>query len=214
MEHPESIIATETDAVFSTVPLDLQVSDNLGDWERKEYQSIVYLQSGFYYADTGDEIVCKYRGMDPDGDTKQPVGLPYRTVLDHLRHKTGLSDRITESLLSHTTRYIGLGLGLATKSVWRSWETKTKRVTLDQDGRSVKRFHLSLMCPLCEAGISLYQQPHPMGIGGYLGRSYARALPWVHHTGDADGIDIDEYLEENPTFATRRGPGQMAIAPN
>lgn len=206
MLDPSAIIATETDAVFSTKPLPLTLSDKLGDWEQTTFNSIVYLQSGFYYAsainrDTGEEtIVCKYRGMDRDGETKQPVGLPYRHVLDHLRYRTGFSDRITKPLHSNTTRYIGLGIGLANnKSVWRTWETAPKTITLDQNPGRSKRFHLSLMCDLCDSGISLYIQPHPMIIGGEMGPSYARALPWVDYPDDAE-LDEEEWLQENPEF--------------
>ena len=210
MLNPNAVIATETDAVFSTEPLDLPLSDRLGDWEQTIFKSIVYLQSGFYYADTGAEILCKYRGMDRDRETKQPIGLPYRSVLDHLRDKTGLSDRVAAPLTSYTTRYVGLGLGLGTNSVWRSWETKPKTVILDQNPRSSKRFHLSLTntfggvldpgCHLCDAGISLYQQLHPTQIGGEMGFSYRRALPWVtREAQDADQND-EEWLEENPDF--------------
>lgn len=47
--------------------------------------------------------------------------------------------------------------------------------------------------------MSLYREPHPLLIGGYVGPSYARALPWVHYDNDADETE-DDYLEENPDF--------------
>lgn len=187
--NPKAIIAAETDAVFSMVPLDLPLSTKLGDWEMKEYDEITYLQSGFYYAHTKgaapEDIVCKYRGMDRDRDTGQPIGLPYREVLDHLRYQTGFADRPTPSLHSLTTRYVGLGLGLRTSAVWRSWETKNKFVALDSRGGDSKRLHMTHKCPLCKQGISLYDQLHPMRICGYAGTSYARSLPWRQlDTGD------------------------------
>jgi len=200
--NPEAIIATETDAVFSTVPLDLPLSTGLGDWEEKEYKSIVYLQSGFYYAEltkpnkNGKTIICKYRGMDRDRNTGFPVGLPYRDVLDHLDKKTGIPGQPTPNLFTTTTRFIGLGLGLRTSSVWRSWERNERVVSLDQRGRFNKRAHLSEDCPLCQAGISMYQQLHPMKISGYSGPSYARKLPWKTLEQQAP-VSPEEYGEIN-----------------
>jgi hypothetical protein len=176
--NPDAIIAAETDAVFSMEPLDLPHSDNLGDWERKEYDGITYLQSGYYYALKGEEIVCKYRGMDRDGDTGQPYGLPYREVLDHLRNQTGFCYRPTPSLRSYTTRFIGLGLGLRTNSEWRTWERKPKKVSLDQRDGSSKRIHVNTECFLCRNKITMYDALHPLTISGYYGESFARQLPW------------------------------------
>ena len=193
--NPSAIIAAETDAVFSKEPLDLPLTDNLGDWELKEYKSIVYLQSGFYYADTGEEppadtpieatstdgtlIKCRFRGLDSDRDTKQPVGLPYRLVLDHLHKPVRPLARKTPALHSDATRYIGLGLGLRTASTWRSWETVPKAISIDGNRRSNKRFHLRQHCPNCLDGDTLYDSLHPLRIGGYEGKSYARKLPWI-----------------------------------
>src|SRR5215472_2945652 len=179
--NPSAIIAVETDAVFSTEPLDLPCTDELGDWERKEYVEIVYLQSGFYYATkTNGEIVCKYRGMDRDRETMQPVRLPYRKVLDHLARWSGRDFRFTPDLLTYTTRFIGLGMGLHTSSTWRSWETEPKRVSLDQKPWSNKRYHLSEECPECQAGKTMADCLHTTLVGGYAGISFARSLPWRH----------------------------------
>lgn len=201
MQCPGAIIAAETDAVFSTKPLDLDYGEGLGQWELKEYDSIVYLQSGFYYAATGETIVCKYRGMDRDGATKQPAGLPLRTVLDHLAHYSGAGDwHRTPSLSSFTTRFVGLGIGLQTKSVWRSWEKNQKTVRLDQDPWSTKRVHIINECPKCQAGETLYTCLHPMLIGGYSGNSYARSLPWRHQELESFTDDPFEWFEMNPEF--------------
>lgn len=203
MQNPQTIIAAETDAVFSTEPLDLDYGEGLGQWELKEYDSIVYLQSGFYYASKGETIICKYRGMDRDGETMQPVGLPYRTVLDHLAHLSGTGNwHKTPSLSSHTTRFIGLGLGLRTKAVWRSWEKNQKTLALDQSSWSSKRYHLISECPKCQTGFTLYDCLHPLSIGGYAGNSYARSLPWRHKEQDLETEHDDpfEWFEMNSDF--------------
>jgi hypothetical protein len=176
---PNDIISVETDAVFSTVPLDLPISNQLGDWEEKRYSEIVYIQSGFYYAtDLDGEIICKYRGMDRDRSTMQPVGLPYRAVLDHLRDRTGHGNKSTPSLVSSTTRFIGLGVGLTSYRTWRSWETADRYISVDQGSGKSKRTHVGARCPDCQDNINMYDKPHRMTIGVEGGHSYARDLPW------------------------------------
>jgi len=197
--NPSAIIAVETDAVFSTEPLDLPVTDELGDWEQKEYKEIVYLQSGFYYAtEKNDTIKCKYRGMDRDGETLQPVRLPYRTVLDRLARYSGCEYGPTTNLLTYTTRFIGLGMAIKTDKVWRSWEREPKQVSLDQKPGGSKRYHVVDNCPECQDGYTLNDCLHTMYIGGYSGESVARSLPWRHVERKPDDVwhDAPQNWEE------------------
>lgn len=191
---PETVIAAETDAVFSTKPLPLPYSDELGDWELKEYSSIVYLQNGFYYAVTDEEpdedtpieavsydgtkIKCRFRGLDTDRKTQQPIGLPYRYVLDQLSHVIQPLARKTPALDSTSRRFNGLGLKIRTGATWRAWEDVPKAVSLDGN-RSSKRVHVRTHCPICLDGYSLADRMHPLAIGGYEGKSHARKLPWI-----------------------------------
>jgi hypothetical protein len=207
--NPTAIIAVETDAVFSTEPLDLPCTDKLGDWERKEYVEITYLQSGFYYARRPDgEIICKYRGMDRDRATKQPVRLPYRKVLDRLARRSGKEYRFTPDLHTDTTRFIGLGMAIKTAAVWRSWDVQPKRVSLDQKPWSNKRYHLSEECPECQAGYTMYDCLHTTFIGGYAGKSFARSLPWRHVKEEKEEVwheapeSWEEWQEMNQNFLT------------
>lgn len=199
MQAPHSIIACETDAVFSTEPLDLDEGNGLGQWEKIEYDWIVYLQSGFYYAGQGTHVVCKYRGMDRDRATMQPTGLPLGIVLDHLANRTGQRGTwITPPLHSHTTRFIGLGLGLRTDAVWRSWQKDAKIVALDQEPWISKRSHIRQSCPVCEHGYSMYDRLHPLIITGYSGNSYARVLPWRQRIKETAPLAELEWLEMDP----------------
>lgn len=170
--NPDAIIASETDAVFSTEPLDLPLTPELGDWEEEIFDEICYLQSGFYYARQGDKTICRYRGMDKDRNTGQPQGLPYNKVLEHLQ---AVSTR-PKPLRTTTTRFIGLGMGLYTNSVWRSWEKKERSIHLHI--ATGKRIHQGENCPQCRKGLSLFECLHRCEIGGYSGKSYARAIPW------------------------------------
>lgn len=184
-QAPDKIIAIETDAVFSTVPLDLPESPMLGDWECIELDNIMYLQSGFYYANDG--VICKYRGMDKNKLTGHPVGLPYSDVVTHLyeNHK--------HVLHTLTTRFVGLGMSLQTNAVWRSWETAQRAVNFNGQVDTSKRYHNPNNCDLCLVGVSPGQTLHPMKIGGYSGPSYARVLPWRMFN-DAFDMSFDDIV--------------------
>jgi len=187
---PEHIIAVETDAVFSTVPLDLPHSERLGDWEETTFDEITYIQSGFYYGLKDGKVICKYRGMDKAKDHNGPEGLPYEEVMRYLQEHTGTDWGPPQFLLANTTRFIGMGLGLRTKATWRSWERNQKYIRLNrkrnQRGGTGKRFHCNAECELCRQGITMYDQLHRMEIGGYSGHSYAKEIPWR----EIDGVMV------------------------
>jgi DNA polymerase type B, organellar and viral len=189
--NPDAIIASETDAVFSTTPLDLDLGPGLGEWELTTFDNITYLQSGFYYATQDKKVICKYRGLDRDRNTGQPVGLPYRSVLDHLRYSRTQEHWRTEPLSSSTTRFVNIGLALQTSSIFRSWETKDKRIFVDQRPGKSKRYHMN--CIKCQQGFNLADCLHPMEIGGYSGPSHRHPLPWL-----LDNLDeeYEYYLQQ------------------
>lgn len=189
--NPNAIIATETDALFSTEPLPLDLGEGLGQWEETRFDSILYLQSGFYYAKQDEKIICKYRGMDRDRETMQPVGLPYRDVLDHLRERRIPYNWRTKSLISSTTRFVNIGLALNTSAVFRSWETRPKRIFLDQRPERSKRYHIE--CSECRKGNTLGDSMHRLLIGGDEGWSHPHPLPWVD---GETAPEYEEYLEE------------------
>jgi hypothetical protein len=60
---PANIIAAETDAVFSTVPLPLDIGTGLGQWECTEYDGIKYIQSGVHCTLQNGEWSYKTRGL-------------------------------------------------------------------------------------------------------------------------------------------------------
>lgn len=195
--NEENILATETDAVFSTCQLQLDIGSKLGQWEEKKFDEICYLQSGFYYAFAeGNLPTIRFRGMDRSGEGDFPAGLPPRTILDHLRQTARQDYWIYPPLFSSTTRYIGLGLGLQTNSVWRSWEAKNRTIRLNTGPGDGKRYHLASTCSLCRAGLNMYDQPHPMNIGGYEGKSYARYIPWRELSGTAG---VEQWEEMDPS---------------
>jgi hypothetical protein len=55
--NPAAIISVETDGIFSTMPLDLPVSKELGDWEHTKYDDMYYFQSGLRFGIVDGEVV-------------------------------------------------------------------------------------------------------------------------------------------------------------
>lgn len=174
---PGSIVAIETDAIFSTVALPLPISKALGDFGVETFDSITYLQNGLYYATRGLETVERYRGFDRGS-------LPYRKVLDYLaivdRAKQRGKARVP-SLTGVTTRFIGMGLGLRTSATWRSWTTDRKSVHIGGGG---KRVHIERWCTACRQGLPWRHNLHSVSqtTGAMFGRPYSQphALPWLY----------------------------------
>jgi len=167
-QEPTSIIATETDALFSLVPLELNTGTGLGEWEVTEFSEICYIQNGLYYGTkTNGEKVEKYRGFDKGS-------LPFGKVLDYL-HEWDRSGGKCAPLSGYTTRFIGLGKSFATSANWCSWPREHREVVLGGGG---KRGHLTGMCPECRQGKGLVGNLHSLWNRGAGGASYPHALPW------------------------------------
>jgi DNA polymerase type B, organellar and viral len=179
LQQPDAIIAIETDAVFSTKPLTLPISTNLGDWEESLFDEITYLQSGFYYGiERGSgRIICKYRGLDKDPDSQFPRNLNYDVVLRHLKH-AGKHRGRGFPLRSTTTRFNGLGITLNTHAIWRAWETNSRSLAIGGDEKGSKRTH-GTRCYKCDEGANMYETLHPCRINGYSGDSHKHILPWI-----------------------------------
>ena len=134
MDNLDSVIAFETDAVFTTVPLDVPVSGDLGDFELTEFDSLTYTQSGFYYATKSDGTeVARTRGVDRGYLTRESVEAALAAP--------AARDRQVSAPL---TRFIGAGIALAQRwELWRRWETMTKTLSMEPTG---KRVHAQCWC--------------------------------------------------------------------
>lgn len=138
MKKPHAIIAFETDALFTSEPLDLDIGEGLGQWEETVFTSLTYVQSGHYY---GTEIkkngelkeIVKCRGVDRGFISREMV--EERLTLPEV-------DRVLPAPL---TRFYGAGIALARDfpNVWRHWITETKTLQLRPTG---KRQHGACWC--------------------------------------------------------------------
>jgi hypothetical protein len=146
-----ALLAVETDAVFSTQPLDLNTGEGLGEWGVDEYDEIIYVQSGFRFYRSGNEWHNKYRGLDPNSVT-----------LDSVRETLQNADfREPAYIHGTTTRFIQMASGLQRGlDRWRVWEENQPRsVLIGSDG---KRVHVPELCAECAAGHTAWEGLHTL----------------------------------------------------
>lgn len=137
MQDLSSVIAFETDALFTTRPLNLDVGSGLGQWEETRFDSLAYVQSGMYFGRTdGGKVVEKTRGVDR--------GTLHLSDLHAAMAERRASDRRMRAPL---TRFNGAGIALAQDfNKWRKWETIVKEVSASPV--TGKRLHED--CPSCQ----------------------------------------------------------------
>lgn len=147
LQDLEAVIAFETDALFTSRPLTLNVGTGLGEWEPTVFTSLTYVQSGHYYATEvtkdGPKEIIKCRGIDK--------GFISRS---HVEDRLGLpeSERYLEAAL---TRFYGAGIALGrnrVKELWRKWITEPKKMSLTPTG---KREHGGDCCDDTRAPLKL-----------------------------------------------------------
>lgn len=128
-----TVIAFETDAVFTSEPLDITIGNGLGEWEVTEFESLTYVQSGHYYATTGDQEIVKCRGIDK--------GFISRAAVESALTLTEKERYLGAAL----TRFYGAGIALARglSKYWCKWLTEPKSLYL---GPSGKRVHGNCWC--------------------------------------------------------------------
>lgn len=180
-QNPKAVIAVETDSITLTEPIDLPCSENLGDWELKEYDWITYLQSGVYFVpDTdGIKIKIKSRGFDADS-------LTHSKVLDYL------SGEQLEPLLAKARRFIALGN--PRDHLYGQWLDEVRELSLNGG----KRLHLPHECRACSKGIPASEGLHNLAVNPTMGVGPSKAYPLAWATGvepnDPDyKLDTAEY---------------------
>ncbi len=130
----ENVIAFETDALFTSAPLNVKEGENLGEWESTEFANLTYVQSGHYYGTTSDgKEVVKCRGIDRGFINRRNVEKALRLPE---------SQRVLSASL---TRFYGAGIALARglNKYWRKWLTEPKVLQLAPTG---KRVHGACWC--------------------------------------------------------------------
>lgn len=140
LKKPSSVIAFETDALFTMEPLDLPIGSGLGEWKVTEYRSLTYVQSGIYSGERADgERVNKVRGFSAEWLTPEAIS----EALD----KPEQSRLVT----THESRFIGLGIALQIPGfkLWRHWVEQERVLRCFPLG---KRIHYLCPCGVDDHG--------------------------------------------------------------
>lgn len=175
-----NLVAFETDAVFSTTPIDFgkgsqgfTIGTRLGDWEATTYDDFIYLQSG-----------CRF-GLNPrvNGKRKHNGWQPkYRGFdkgsIDVRKVKRVLAkDPEHWEITGTTTRFIGAKQAMQTDwSSWRKFITTERTLRIGGEG---KRQHIPNLCRACANGIPGSQGFHDCVLANPMGgASHPHPLPW------------------------------------
>lgn len=171
------LIAVETDGIYTTFPpelLGIENSRELGGWEVKQYEEIIYLQSGLAWLRKADgEWESKRRGLDPGS-------LTLSETIDFA--KSLGPNRKWAPYVGKTTRFIGLGAALNSSAPTRIrhcvWETKDREVSPGEHG---KRIHFPGNCHACLSGATAYEMAHDLVIRSNANvheMSTPHSIPW------------------------------------
>lgn len=194
---PDRVIAVETDSVFFTgdpSDLDIEIGDELGQWSLKEYEEIVYIQSGMYHTKSGGEWKgTKSRGLSA-------AEYPFQSAKDYL---SGLVPGESWSPMKLTTkpRFIGAGAALNSSAPFKTlhcaWVPQKREIKLGETG---KRRHVPAACAACKDNHSPWEAPHRLHIGTRSDGetlSFPRRLPWEqNHTEAVEEIRRLEMMDK------------------
>lgn len=141
---PKYIIATETDSIFTWTPLDVPLSEALGDWELTLADGIRYIQSGVSLVLTGGEWHFKTRGF---------------TVKPSVSEVDVWTKFIVEGK-PITVRQTRFGTDVRQRK-FGEWYTMDRTLSLDGSAME-KRTHDTKHCAACGGGVGFGNVLHPM----------------------------------------------------
>lgn len=178
LEDLSSIIAFETDALFSMKPLNVKTGSYLGEWEYTEFDHLCYVQSGFYFGEVDGKPFAKTRGVDRGTMTFEDV----REKLS----RENINERYADAQL---TRFVGLGIArqLRDFSRWRRWETSPKKIMLDPQGKRVHE-----QCEECDGnGLTPNRWHYTYPPFGGMQVSCEYPIPWINP--NPNMTDLDDF---------------------
>lgn len=194
----DKLIAVETDGIFTTMsPTELGVtaSEELGGWEIKAYDEILYVQSGLAWMRSENRWTDKRRGLDPcrKGHAARECDCTGTFSLgaceEYLRglHPRPTGDNPWVSYVGETTRFVGIGQALASSLplAFRHcvWETVPREIAA---GTAGKRVHAWRYCDACEHKLTAYEQAHDLVIRSTSAMnpmSFPHSIPWEKEEG-------------------------------
>jgi hypothetical protein len=192
----DKLIAVETDGVYTTQPpeeLALNFGDGLGQWGVDTYDEMLYLQNGIYHRREGKVwLPPKSRGLDI-ASVSQPVVEQYLKECvpgDFAPLRVNMRERFV-GLSAAMVGYKGeFSVGRVRERHCR-WESGKRDV---EPGGSGKRMHVPKLCPVCIAGETAWDAPHPLVIRSRAGisaplMSSQHHLPW-------EGLKVPEITDK------------------
>ncbi len=185
LDNLHNVIAFETDAVFTTVPLDVPLTSNLGDFDRIEFTDLTYAVSGVYFGTTTDgKLISKTRGVDK--------GTLTRPDLIAAMAQPFARDR---DVKARQTRFITAGLALQGQwAKWRTWITADKLVNAEPSGAN-KRMH-SVFCAATDKPFAPSYAP-----GAFVGQWHNTQCPYI----------TEEHSCEYPLLWVNPNPAMEAL---
>lgn len=67
-KYPDKVVMVQTDSVISKGPLELPLSNSLGDWKLEKWDEAILIGSGVYFYRKGKNWYGKFRGWNPKKD--------------------------------------------------------------------------------------------------------------------------------------------------
>jgi hypothetical protein len=126
----DHIIMHATDAIYSTRPIDLDLSNRLGGWEAHEYESGLLIQPGVYHLE-GQSMSVKLKGR----------GINFRDIQDRIAdfYAAYIRDGETADVtIPISPRYQGLRACLHMNRLDNAWSWKadqTRQISFDPSGK-------------------------------------------------------------------------------
>jgi hypothetical protein len=184
---PDDVIAFETDAIFSRVPLDLPVGTGLGEWDLTEYDSLTYLKSGLYFGTTTDgKEVAKSRGYNRGSFTRDDV-----IAALYAEHHSGV--KYIDYIDAEQTRFISLGQAMCQDmSKWCRWITAPRSISVPLRGKRIDVYDKSDLTKYIDDG---WEET----ICGPTDEDFSHQYPvaWAEDNlptmASPEGLEIDEF---------------------
>lgn len=167
MQAPESMIAVETDGIYSEKPLTLDIGPKLGQYEESQYSGMLFMQSGVYFT-LSDLGYDKGLGYDEWSAGKTRGFTPNKANVDVALSTVETLDSVKIS----QRRFYGLP-GANGKPTLRSWGDEPREL---QWGGGGKRSHRPEFCSGCAHGDLWHSTAWTPSIKP---ESHKHPLPWV-----------------------------------
>lgn len=156
--NDSSIVAIETDAIFTTKPLELPISSALGDFEETVIERILYIHSGQYYALNDGVWKLKSRGVEADKSKSADYWLEIFKKLPETPQTITLKIRRFGTDIRQVKHF----------GRWYDFEVST-----NIPNSFSKRMHVATVCPTCF-----------ISGGTYAERAHYLSVPQAHIESD------------------------------